>query len=148
MFSEIPKPALYLGLGGLIPFAAGTAGVYGLGALEATFALQAQIFYAVTILSFLGAVHWGLAMRDGREFDWNRGIWGVTPALVAWVATWFTAPFALVTLIAGLVGAYLYDVQAINRGLAPEWYRPLRKILSAGAILCLGLTLIRIAEFG
>jgi len=144
MLSDIPKPALFLGLSGLIPFIASTVGVYALGPSEATLALQAQIFYAVTILSFLGAVHWGIAMTDAGAFDWGRATWGVTPALVAWLATWFTAPFALATLIVGLAAAAVYDMQAINRGLAPAWYRPLRKILSTGALVCLGLTLLRV----
>jgi len=145
MLSAIPLPALYLGLGGLIPFAAGTVGVYVLDPLGATYALQAQIYYAVTIVSFLGAVHWGIAMAASGDLDWSRGIWGVTPALLAWSATWTTAPYAILILITGLMGTFLYDMKAIDADQAPEWYRPLRKILTAGAVGCLGVTLIRVA---
>ena len=45
--------------------------------------MTAQLAYGAVILTFVGAVHWGYAMRD-EEIRWGRMTWSVTPSLVAW----------------------------------------------------------------
>jgi hypothetical protein len=64
--TEAPDLANLMGFGGLIPFflCAGVAhsGVSPWNML----ALMACGIYGGIILSFIGAVHWGLAMQDGR----------------------------------------------------------------------------------
>lgn len=56
-------PARVLGLAGLIPFVGLTVAMYVDAAPRGWIAL-AQLAYAATIVSFIGALHWGLAMRD------------------------------------------------------------------------------------
>lgn len=49
----------------------------------------ALIAYAAVILSFIGAIHWGLAMATpelGRPQAWNAFGWSITPALLGWLA--------------------------------------------------------------
>ena len=57
------------------------------GGDDQTLVRQALRSYGATIASFLGAIHWGLAMLDARP---RRGMlpyaWGVLPSLVAWAA--------------------------------------------------------------
>lgn len=154
MLAHVPAPARVLGLAGLIPFVAGTVAVVTQEGVTAAYALEAQIFYAVTILTFLGAVHWGVAMTETSAegtsearkgtLDWPRGIWGVTPSLIAWIATFFTAPFALIILIGGLVGAFVFDLQEVQKGRLPSWYPALRKVLTVGAIASLGISLLTV----
>lgn len=81
----VPPLAQWLGYAGLIPFIALAAIAVLANPAEqrlATFALRA---YAVTIVSFLGAIHWGLAMRQAHP---NKLLlwWGVAPSLVAWMS--------------------------------------------------------------
>ena len=57
--------------------------------------------YGATIASFLGAIHWGLAMRSGAP-EPIAFLWGVAPSLVAWTALLQPTPWGLL-LLAGLL---------------------------------------------
>ena len=57
----MPKPALLLGWGGVIPFLAAALGwLYGDPVIRIN-ALNLGTIYGGVIITFLGAVHWGLA---------------------------------------------------------------------------------------
>lgn len=92
-----------LGYAGLLPFLA-LAGAAWLAPLpyraQAGFALLA---YGATIASFLGAIHWGLAMRGPLAPPGRLFVWGVFPGLMAWVALLLPLPQGLVTLALLLV---------------------------------------------
>lgn len=98
-----------LGLGGLLPFvglALATWVLEGPRQAQAVFALLA---YGATILSFLGAIHWGLAMRDRTDPAVALLAWGVVPSLVAWVALLWGAGGGLSLLTAGLWVCWAVD---------------------------------------
>jgi hypothetical protein len=136
MDASLPFPARLLGPAGLIPFA-GLAGAAWLGWPPALPALAA---YGATILAFLGAVHWGLALRAPeaeRRADWPRLGLGVVPALVAWVALLLPLPVGLLVLAAGVLAVSAVESLASRAGLLPADYLRLRWLLSAGASACL-----------
>lgn len=147
MLNDIPKPALVLGFGGLIPFVAGAIGVWALPGEWAAYTARAQLHYAATILSFLGAAQWGFALSGygGRTADWPWLTWSVTPALLAWIATLLAWAPALVLLILSFSAAFFVDLRSVKLGYAPVWYPKLRKPLTIIAILSLGSTLVRLA---
>ncbi len=125
---DLPLPARVFGLGGLIPFLGLALACWvrpGLG-----FALAA---YGATILAFLGAVHWGFALSDGRAPWWRFGL-GVMPALVGWVAMLLPVATALVVLAAGIAATAGVERVAAARGLVPAPYLALRLVLSGGAV--------------
>jgi len=134
------RTAWLLGLAGLLPFA-GTA----LACLAAPenwqgFAEGALIAYGAVILSFLGAVHWGLALRAPpaeAAMGPARLTLGVVPALLAWVALLLPDVFALTILALGLLGTAGAEQWARSRGLVPGDYMVLRWFLSISAALCL-----------
>lgn len=133
---DLPAPARLLGPAGLIPFAGLTAGVW-LGWPGAAFGLAA---YGATILAFLGAVHWGLALAAPpaeRGADWLRFGLGVIPALVAWLALLLPPALGLGLLALGILVTAATETVAARRGLLPEYYLRLRWLLSAGAASCL-----------
>jgi hypothetical protein len=155
MLLHTPRPALVLGFAGLIPFWLGAACVWLLPLPWNVHALQIQVLYAATILSFLGAVHWGLAVAnyggapatDGNPapaMTWSRLGWSVVPPLVAWIAVCMNAMPGLITFILAFAGLYLGDRSAIRAGHAPGWYLPLRRILTILVIAALSLSLIRV----
>jgi hypothetical protein len=120
------------------------------------FARYIQMAYAACILSFMGAVHWGLAMAgtgvagpgpsdDSRAgATWTRLGGSVIPPLLAWVALVMAPLPGLILLILSFAGLFWADLAAIRLGQAPTWYLPLRKALTAGAIACLGLTTLHL----
>lgn len=132
--SQPPRLARQLGYGGLIPFIALAAGVW-IGHPDAGDAL---VDYAATITAFLGAIHWGLAMRDAQP-DPKVWVWGVVPSLIAWLALMMDTDDALLLLAALLVVCWLVDRQAYVRYGVGGWLR-LRTQITAVASLCCGLS--------
>ncbi len=140
MDRALPHPARLLGPAGLLPFA-GLALLCWLGppAWRAA-APGALLAYGATILAFLGAVHWGLALRarPGEEgADWPRIGLGVVPALLGWVALLLPTGTGLVLLTLGILGVAAAETAGARAGLVPRGYLGLRWGLSAGAALCL-----------
>lgn len=156
MVSDIPRPAFWYGYGGLIPFYAGALALWILPVPEMQLAWRVLIGYAAIILSFLGAVHWGLALANygappPRAGDavpamtWARLGWAVIPALIGWVALVLEPAPALILLIAAFAAAFLADRGAARAGVMPEWYPSLRGPLTLLVVLALALSLARAA---
>lgn len=128
---SVPLPALVLGAGGLLPFAGLTA-MQWLASDPLWLVMLAS--YGAVILSFVGALHWGYAVRDeptGPE-AWLRYGWSVLPALAAW-ACLATPPGTAVLLLAlGLVACLLIDEWLGRRICMPVWLLRLRRMLTAG----------------
>ena len=103
MSNHINKPsltALLLGFGGLLPF----VGLSSLSVLTSGTHQQTILFsllaYGATIISFLGAIHWGLTMREDSPNS-LRLVWGVIPSLAAWLSLVFSTQLGLA--IEGLI---------------------------------------------
>ena len=98
-----PPLASLMGFGGLIPFFICAGAAHSGVSPWAGLALIVIGIYGAVILSFVGAVHWGLAMAGGRRPVWF--VWSVMPALYAWPPIVFmdtrTALLALVRVSAG-----------------------------------------------
>jgi len=134
------RTAWLLGLAGLLPFAASALGFHAAPEPWQGFAQGALIAYGAVILGFLGAVHWGLALRappDEAAIGPARLILGVMPALLAWVALLMPDVFGLSILALGLLGTAGLEQWAHGHGLVPGDYMVLRWVLSICAALCL-----------
>ena len=131
---SIPTPALALGLGGLLPFAAGAIASWLPHVGLAAIGLAALGAYGAVILSFLGGVRWGAVLFDEAALErWTPLVLAVLPSLVAWVALLAPPAPMLALLLAGLLGQYALDRSAARSGALPAWYARLRTILTAGA---------------
>jgi len=139
----IPKPALILGLLGLIPFFAPVVTLWNGDPMLVGGALSLQFGYAAVILSFLGGVHWGRALAGDRYGPTGpRLLWSVLPSLLGWVL--LLTPDISVKLIGFIIAfalAFLVDIKAVKAGMFPVWYGTLRKILTIGVLAALLLTL-------
>ncbi|WP_018937906.1 MULTISPECIES: DUF3429 family protein [unclassified Thioalkalivibrio] len=137
---DTPAPALQvLGYAGLLPFA-----FFGIGAWMAqpewqVFALEALALYGAVILSFLGAVHWGiyLADRQHRVGPLSAPVWAVVPSVLAWLAVLQPLPQALMTLAVLFLGVWWVDRLSLQRRALPRGYLGLRLMLTVGAMLAL-----------
>lgn len=136
--APLPAFAWPLGLGGLLPFAATALGAALLPGWRDPM-LDALAAYGATILAFLGAVHWGLALAApaGARTDTARLILGVAPALLAWVALLLPRDVGLGLLAGGVLATLALESHGVRRGVVPDAYLRLRVVLSLGAAACL-----------
>ncbi|MGY3448560.1 DUF3429 domain-containing protein [Bradyrhizobium sp. USDA 4353] len=144
MLAGIPTPMRILGLGGLIPFVGLAAVVIAGQEPSRLMAVHAQIAYGAVILSFLGAVHWGLAVQMPAMADWWRMAWGVTPALLGWVALLLPATSSLILLTAALLVALIVDELCFGGDDRRSWFLKLRRLLSVGAMASMFATFIAV----
>lgn len=137
----IPQTPLILGCAGVIPFGLAAISAHSGVTVLVLYGLLGGTTYAAIILTFLGAVHWGLAMRDDRHPAWY--VWSITPALLAWATLLiFDVELRLLGLIPLYGLAWSVDRQAFIKGLIPSWYMRLRHGLTAGAVICLSALLL------
>ena len=154
----MPRESYILGLSGTIPYLATSVSVvylswavntdwpttsaflnhflmshenahYFLGLLE-----PLQVGYGAAIISFLGAIHWGLEYAEkapDKARTKFRYALGVAAPLVAWPTLLMPWPWALTTQWAAFVGLWLCDRTASIRGWAPYWYATYRFVLTA-----------------
>jgi hypothetical protein len=136
----MPTPAIWLGAAGLLPFLATALLSWLLPPETQGIALFALAAYGMVILSFLGAVHWGLALyapaAEARYAAPRLGL-GVVPALIAWAALLLPPVPGLSLLAAAILATAAVESLAARRGLVPLGYLRLRWVLSLGAACCL-----------
>jgi hypothetical protein len=129
-----PPSARALGVAGLLPFVGGAAVLIAGPAAWQGAAGVALLAYAATIASFLGGVHWGLAMRGSPGLPQSL-VWGVLPQLAGWGA--LLLPLRPGLVVAALVLAVCYAVDRSRyRAAGLAAWLPLRATLTAGAVLC------------
>jgi hypothetical protein len=134
---RIPAAAMALGLGGLVPFAAGAAALWlPLPWLTPDAGLRLIVVYGAIILSFLGGIRWGVALgpydtaRQSRDFAAS-----VLGALAGLAAVFLPPVPALALLIAGFLSQALWDVTSAEAGRLPGWFGRLRMLLTSGAVI-------------
>jgi hypothetical protein len=137
----IPAAAKWLGGLGALPFV-----VFALCSTMLDGLYQAQAWYALAvygavILSFLGGVHWGMAIAEfGTQLEqcaWRRLLLSVVPSIIGWIAMMISTVPGLL-LMAASFGLMLWiDLTAARKGEAPSWYPKLRWPLSMVVIGCL-----------
>lgn len=134
-----PRTVAWLGYGGLIPFLLLTPASL-LDHHHGEVWSDALYAYGAIILSFIGALHWGLAMSLPALSERQRSVlfaWSVVPALIAWPAILFSPPLAAPLLVIGFIAHYLQDRRLARKATLPNWYLPLRLRLSSVAIVSL-----------
>lgn len=108
--NPLPPLVLKLAYAGLIPFV-GLALLVQLAPTPINYlSAESLAGYGAVITSFMGALHWGANLHTlgknpsgDRWVDRNAWIWGVIPALVAWVALHIYIPVGLLILASTLM---------------------------------------------
>lgn len=134
-----------LGYGGLIPFVGLTLVIWFWPAHQANAAI-ALLGYSATIASFLGAIHWGLTMRDPQGQSRSLLVWGVIPSLLAWVALMLPAAIGLLLIAALLWACFAVDRTVYTRSGLRAWL-PMRLLLSSVASVCCVGSAVRVTGF-
>ncbi|XP_057697834.1 transmembrane protein 69-like [Corythoichthys intestinalis] len=142
-FWKSPKPALWLGVAGLIPF---VAPPLIMGVTESYFPelAYAQVAYGASIVSFLGGARWGFALPESSPAkpDWINLSNSVVPSLLAWVTMLMAdniVPSATMVIMALGISLH-YDLSLLPT--YPSWFKALRAFLTFVAFFSLLGTLI------
>ena len=138
--NQPPRAAQWLGYGGLLPFVGLACLTLWTRPSVSSSALfdSALLAYGASIMSFMGAIHWGLAMRDGQAPDHRLLLWGVLPSLAAWLALLAGAAPGLWVVVAGLWVCFAVDRRVYPRFALQGWL-PMRLALTTVATLACGL---------
>jgi hypothetical protein len=131
-----PSPlALWLGWAGLIPFALGAALVWVVREEAHPYAVLLLSAYAAVIISFLGGIHWGLAMRQPQPSA-RLLVWGVVPSLLAWVAVMMPAESALFIHGLVLIACYAVDRRVYPAQGAAAWLVLRFRLTAVASLSC------------
>ena len=127
--ASIETMGILLGYLGLLPFVAGAAAALLSNEL-APIALQAFVLYSLAILSFMGGVHWGLALISGTRQS-ARLLISVIPAIAAWICM-ITLPvhLTLSVLGGGFITQWVVDRPIFEELPIPTWYLEMRPRLA------------------
>ncbi|XDZ66985.1 DUF3429 domain-containing protein [Alphaproteobacteria bacterium LSUCC0684] len=132
MDEKTPLSALILGWGGVIPFVATALAFKYAPPHVAITALEAGTIYGAVIITFIGAVHWGVAIKreDASPYVY---LWSVIPSLLMALVLMLAPPFRPLLLLAGLILVWGVDLRSTRAGVLPRWYMRLRHGLTAVA---------------
>ena len=135
---KVPTLVTQLGYVGLIPFVALALTIWLVDTKFSALAGSALVGYCASITSFLGAIHWGLAMRETHHQRKAPYVWGVIPSLVAWLALLQEPAVGLIVLALLLWICYAVDRATYTRYLLRSWL-PMRLTLTVVAsVSCAG----------
>ncbi|OJD40726.1 mitochondrial inner membrane protein 1 [Diplodia corticola] len=148
--TEVPRQAYVLGLAGVLPYLGTSlstvACAYEVNHAAAgadTFLSQhtaevllhvlepLQVGYGAVIISFLGAIHWGLEWAGyGGYQGYRRYAIGVAAPAVAWPTILLPVEYALIAQFMAFNFLYYADTRATVRGWTPPWYGTYRFVLT------------------
>ena len=140
-----PRTPWVLGLLGLIPFFGAVAGGYFAPSPYDGVATTLFFAYAACVLSFLGGSRWGFEIGARPEGPGTFTlIFAILPSLAGTFAavSQYVAPIlGLGILAAGFVVIWLWDFFSSGGSTRrwPIWYRPLRTVLTFGAVLAISI---------
>ncbi|KIK59333.1 hypothetical protein GYMLUDRAFT_44694 [Collybiopsis luxurians FD-317 M1] len=152
LVASVPKPVLVFGLLGTVPYVgAGATTVYlasvagaaaaghpttidpGVALTLLDQALNVQVTYGAVMLSFLGALHWGMEFakpRPTQAESIRRLMLGAAPIFFAWPTLALQPMTALVIQWVGFTGLWWADATVCGMGWTPAWYSQYRFYLS------------------
>ena len=161
MFRQPFAFATLLAVAGLVPFLV-LAAIVLLDPLDTPTAIEVLVTYGAVILSFLGAVHWGFALRESAHpaagvplspaamgAERQLLLLGILPTVIAWIALLAMLHFALpgVALFLLLAGFFLTIVTETigrGRGVVAGNYLTMRWGVSIVVLIALALVLFAI----
>lgn len=127
---------------GIVPFIGALAAMGLLPDLgQREIAQHIAIGWGATVLSFAGAVHWGLAMAGRLTWTPVRMAGSILPAVIGAAAVVLNGQRALGLLVVGFGVFWLYEHRKVA-GELPEDYLRLRRNLSVAVCALLALTMI------
>ena len=145
---RIKRIAWVLAIAGTIPFIVATAFIFRGESHVRVPAIAALITYSAVVLSFLGGIEWGLALREEAGDERSRAValgLSTVPSLAAWAVLWLPSTTQqLGTALGIFVFAWAADQYLTSRGLLPTWFVDLRTAITGAVAIILGVALWRL----
>jgi len=108
-------------------------------------AIAALVTFAAIILSHLGGIEGGLALREEAGTDRTRAValgLSALPALAAWGILWLPSPqYQVGAALALFVAVWGADLWLARQGLIPSWFVDMRTAVTAAVCVILGVAL-------
>lgn len=135
------RVAWLLSLAGWLPFGALTVGLWMLPPEHVHYPLiiGALKTYGAVILSFLGGMRWGVALKSSDEVLARKTfVFAVLPSLLAWFSLYLPVPYVFAVLALGFAGQGAWDAFSGDKGAFGQWFVKLRIVLTlmvSGALI-------------
>jgi hypothetical protein len=139
----LDKTILWLGYGGLVPFAGLALLMWVVPPRMQPMMALALVAYGAVIASFLGGVHWGTGFLMGEAAPRMQFVWGVVPSLVGWLTVLLPARAGLPVLALLLVACYAVDRMTYPAVGLGRWL-PMRLQLTVVAALSCALAALKL----
>lgn len=134
------KTARALGHVGVLPLLLAAVGIWLFDATGVQWMLDVFRAWSAVLLSFLGALWWGLVLAQpqnvAEERQGSMMLAGAVPALIAGISLLLPAMSGLVVAGGGFVLFRWLEKIPSHRGLYPFWFDQLRARLSWMVVVC------------
>jgi hypothetical protein len=141
----VRRIAWIFAVAGVVPFAAATIALLWGGSHVRVPAITALVTWAAIVLSHLGGIEGGLALREELANEKTRAIalaLSTIPSLAAWGVLWLPSPqWQLGASMALFVAVWAADLGLAHGGLIPSWFVDLRTAATAVVCVILGVAL-------
>ena len=108
-------------------------------------ATAAMVTFAAVVISHLGGIEGGLALREEAGNERTRAISltvSMFPTVLAWAVYWLpTAHMQLAGCIAIFIAVWCADLWLAHQGLIPAWFVDLRTAATGTVCVILGFAL-------
>ena len=106
-------------------------------------AITALVTFSAIILSHLGGIENGLALREEASTEATRAIalaLSIFPSLAAWAVLWLPTPrWQVGAALVLFVAVWVADLWLSRHGLIPAWFVDMRTAVTALAAAILGV---------
>jgi hypothetical protein len=141
----VKRIAWIFAIAGLVPFAGATIALLWGESHVRVPAIAAMVTFAAIVLSHLGGIEGGLALREEFGSEKTRAValfLSTVPSLAAWGVLWLPSPqWQLGASIALFVAVWGADLWLAHTGLIPSWFVDLRTAATAVVAVILGIAL-------
>lgn len=139
---SVPTIVSTLGYAGLIPFIGLAIALWLSPEQYEPDIHHALLTYAAIILSFMGAIHWGVAIdikSDKQKFQLGTS---VIPPLLAWLALLLPLNYSYSILIVAFSLLCVFDCRMTKHSHLADWYPTLRVPLTTIVVATLIMSLL------
>ena len=100
-------------------------------------AVDALKTWCAVVLSFLGGIRWGLAMKEDPELARSQFLASIVAPAVAWLSLFLPVPYVFGVLALAIAGQGAWDSFAGQRGVFGLWFVKLRMVFTFIAVATL-----------